>query len=126
MSEDLDNVVTQNPPAPDSYLDTISWVPAKYMTADIGSKYQTFGNNDSQNKILTHDIVGPNSEHFRGMQWMRDIDKEYDEQNIMTARDMKTSMAFKHDEAVAFKSGLKNSKVTQLTDLSMVHWCKQG
>ena len=47
VSEDLDNVVTRNPPAPDSYLDTITWVPAEYMTADIGSKYQTFSNTDS-------------------------------------------------------------------------------
>ena len=86
------------------------------MTADIGSKYQTFANTDSQNKILTHDIVGPNSKHFRGMDWMTNIEKEYDEQNIVTARNMKITMAVKHDEAVAFKSGLKSSKVTQLTD----------
>ena len=94
-------------PPPYSYLDIITWIPTEYMTADIGSKYKTFNNSDKQNKILTNDMVGPNSKHFRGMDWMTNITKEYEAQNIVSARNMQISTAIKHDEAVAFKSGLK-------------------
>ena len=59
MSENLDNIVTRNPPTSDSYLDIITWVPAELMSADLGSKYETFSNKTGQNKLISHEAVGP-------------------------------------------------------------------
>ena len=80
------------------------------MSADIGSKYKVFGKNEGQ--ILTHDLVGPKSQHFLGMPWMQDVDKEFAAQTIVSARNLKNCMSFKHEEPLAYKTGLKSSKIT--------------
>ena len=114
--QEIDSAAAQSTPSPTDCLDHLFRVPGKLNTTDIGRKYRKFGT--STDRMLTASDCAPNSPHFNGLPWMKDIEGSIKKEVIKSIRTLKNNWDgtddMTNEDTRAFREGIKPTNTSKI------------
>ena len=114
--QEINSEAAQSTPGPTDYQDHLFWVPGELNTADIGTKYRKFGT--STDRMLTASDCAPDSAHFNGLPWMKDIEGSIEKEIIKSFRTLKSKWDgtddMTNEDPKAFQDRVKKTNTSKI------------